>query len=353
MKEVGLYGALLAAALVGSYLTWTAKPDAAPSDGGGVAVYRASAGDVKQLRWSSDKLDVKVERRSDDAGKYTWVTIDETKEKRPPPKPHAHGIDDAHGDDEHGDDATDGEQGPEPEPAVEIEKIHTEFLGAESADGLLTAFEPLMALRELSTDGVDTSTFGFDDKSAKILVTRGTGEIGIEIGGETYGSKDRYARHDGKILLLKDTTVRPLQFALTRLQENRLHPLAEPDIDRVELTRRGKTIALAQQNKADRAAAYWARDTTPDERDETAATWIGKLMRAKVQSYPDTSALGALEPEFTVVLTSGRASWRVEVVRVPGDDAYYARSTFNRALVQLTASLIAEAIADVDELFQD
>jgi hypothetical protein len=352
VKQVGLYAVLLGAAMIGSYVTWTADKGGTPDEGGGVAVYRASPGDVTKLAWQAPKLKVLAERRTDATGPYVWVAIDETREKPRPPKPHDHDADHPDGDTD-----TDAAAGPEvPEPVEappELETTHTEFLGSEGAEGLFTSFEPLMALRELSTDGVDTKTFGFDGEPTQLIVTRTAGELAIEMGGETYGAKDRYARSEGRVYLLEDTAVRPLQFALTRLQETRLHPFAEADLDRVTVNKNGNILALVQQNKADRAAAYWAREGSLENRDETAATWLGKLMRMKAQSYPSAADLPATEPALTIELVNGKQAWTLDILRSTSDGALYARSSFNRATVQLTASLAAEAIADVDELFQE
>lgn len=357
MRTVGLYAVLLGAAMVASYVTWTSDDGKDADASTGVAVYRAGAGDVKGLAWKDEKLHVRVERRTDAAGDHVWVTIDETRTKPVPPKPHDHGSpDDPHGDDPDAadTDASPDEAGPEvPEPAPEVVTTHTEFLGSESATGLFESFEPLMALRELDTTGLDPATLGFDDDPATLTVTRGAGDLVITVGGETYGAKDRYVRSDGKVLLLEDTTVRPLQFAQTRLQETRVHPFAEADLERVTVARGGASVVLVQQNRADRAAAYWARGGTPEDRDDTADTWIDKLLRLKVQTYPSADEIPATEPSATVVVTDGKASWTLEILKATGSDTWFARSTYNRATVQLTGSLASEAIADLDELFQE
>lgn len=356
MRTVGVYAVLLGAAMVASYVTWTTDDGKDADASTGVAVYRAGTGDVKALAWKDEKLQVRVERKQDASGDFVWVTIDETRTKAVPPKPHDHGSpDDPHGDEDHGKDtdAAPDEAGPEPEPEPEVVTTHTEFLGSESASGLFESFEPLMALRELDTAGLDPATLGFDDDPATLTVTRGSGDLAITVGGETYGAKDRYVRSDGKVLLLEDTTVRPLQFAQTRLQETRAHPFAEADLQRVTVARGGASVTLVQQNRADRAAAYWARGGTPEDRDDTADAWIDKLLRLRVQSYPSAEEVPATEPSATIALTDGKASWTLEILKATGSDAWFARSTYNRATVQLTGSLASEAIADLDELFQE
>ena len=76
MRTVVLYAALLGVAMVGSYLSWTAK-DTGVVVAEEVPVYRASAGDVKALAFHSEDVDVRVERREDDRGAYAWIEVEE------------------------------------------------------------------------------------------------------------------------------------------------------------------------------------------------------------------------------------------------------------------------------------
>jgi len=350
MKQVVLYAALLSAAMVGAYISWTSDvaPKAAGASQEEVAVYTARAGDVKKLAFDSEKLKVAVERKTDPKGEYVWVTIEETKEKPAPPKPPP--VVDP-------EDAPDGEEGPElapePEPEPILEVTRTAFLGNDASDGLFTSFEPLTALRDLDPEGADLDVFGLNPAEATIQVARSSGELSIELGGETYGSKDRYARYNNRLMLLEDTTVRPLQFAGTRLVERRLHPLVQNEIDTAVVQRNGQSLGLVQRNKDDRQAAFWARKGDEDSKDDVAATWLDKLLRLKAQSYPDDVDLSGATESFSVQLTSGSTTWGFSVLQLPEGDTLYARSEFNRGVVELTASLANEAIADLDELFQD
>ena len=356
MKQVVLYAALLGVAMVGSYLTWTTE-DSASTEDGGVAVYLASEGDVKALAWDAEKLKVKAERRSDANGDYIWVTIDETKETKVPTKPHAHGEEPEEPvspEGPEGPESPDGEAPVEPEPEVKVEQIHKEFLGNENAAGLFKTFEPLSALRELDRSEADLDAFGLTEPSAHIVVTRTAGDSSIRLGGETYGAKDRYAEYDGRLLLLEDTSVRPLQFAATRLIERRTQPLLASATEQVVLSQPGgATVTLVHQNKDDRAAAYWARAESPDDNDDVAATWLDKFFRIKAQSYVVDAELPEMLPVVTMSLTDGKDTWSLEISEEVGGDRVFALSSFNRSTVELTRSLATEAIADLEELFQE
>ncbi|MEZ4316873.1 MAG: DUF4340 domain-containing protein [Myxococcota bacterium] len=370
MKQVVVYGVLLTVAMVGAYVSWTS--DVAPTAEGAeesVAVYSARSGDVKKLAFDGENVKVSVERRTDAKGDFVWVAIDETKAKPTPPKPHDHGSD-PHGGDEEGDpdgSSPDGaspddapvEAGPEvpeepeAEPEPEMETVHTEFLGNESAVGLFESFEPLMAKRELASgDSSDPKAFGLDEPSGHITVTRSAGDTTIDLGGETYGAKDRYGRHDGRMFLLEDTTIRPLQFAGSRLVERRVHPLLENELDSVVVRHAGKAVELVQRNKDDRQAAFWARQGE-DSKDDIAATWLDKLFRLKAAEYPLDVDLSGATQVFAVDLTANSETWTFTVLQDTAAQKVYARSDFNRGTVELTASLADEAISDIGELFEE
>lgn len=366
MRSVVIYGGLLAVAMVGAYVSWTSDSATSNADENneGIAVYSARDGDVKKIAFAGPVLDVQVERRSDERGEYIWVTVDETREKKLPPKPHAHEDGEEHGED--GDEAPkDGSEGtpddaatpegpeaaPEPEPEVEIEKIHKEFLGGERATGLLSTYEPLEALRELQPTSEDLSSFELDSPEAKLVVTKSGGETVIDLGGETYGSRKRYARYNDRVFLLDDTAVRPIQFAATRLKEIRLHPFVSKDLDAVRVDYKGQKIGLVQKNKDDKAASFWVRQDDPETKDEQVGIWLDTVLKLKVADYPTEPLVGAT-PKVGFAFTSGSDTWTVTLIE-DGEGKLFAQSNFNRAVVAIPTSLANEALADLDSLFAE
>lgn len=357
MRQVVILTGLLAVALVGSYTTWTAD-DAETVKAGEVLVYNAGKDDLQKIVWDGKKGRVELERRSDAAGDYLWIVSTERKEvpvKAPEPSTEGAG-------DNPPPEAADAEDDAPAEPAApETELVETtsQYLGNTSADEVWTSFSPLKALRELGpVSGKDLSVLGFDEPTATMTVVRRSGPLELTVGGETYGSKDRYVRVGDKLYLVDDAALRPLEFANARLLERALHPLAEKDVGSVSVqTPDGKTLVGTQQNADDRAKAYWAREGTPDATDEVLGTWLGKLWRLRIQSYADPSEVGAaLEPVFAYTVTGDGTSWTVEIVRETGDtgkEEYYARSTYNRSLAKLTRSLAGDAAADVPTLFTE
>jgi hypothetical protein len=352
MKQVALFGGLLAVSLVGSYLTWTAEDT--PDVSEGVTVVAGTG--LTEIAWAGEKKDIQVVQDKDDKGAFFRVTFTERKEvTKPPPAPEPE-PEPAEGEEAEGEEAegeteeTEPEEAPEPE--VEIEETTKVFTGNASAEELWEAFTPLRGLRQLSISAdTDLASFGLVEPEATLTLTGG---VELKVGAEAYGTRDRYVSYQGNVFLIDDKTLRPLQFANTRLVERRLHGIDEADIETVQVVRGSDTRVLVQKNADDRAKAYWADRESPDDKDIEAGTWLGKMFKLRAQSYVDTAdAPAQLTPVFTFAVSGDGESWQVEILSgdKDGQEAWYARSDFTRSLTQLTRSLAQEAIADLDTFF--
>jgi hypothetical protein len=327
MRQVWFLGAALTAALAGSYVTWTSDAPN-PEDAEKVAVYRADKNDVQKIVWKSKDSSVTLERKSDEFGPYTWVTVTE----KPGPKIKPPGDTDA-------------------PPVPDAPEKTTAFKGNDAADKLWESFGPLLALREIDTQTADKAVFGFAEPFANLEITRNAGAVAMVVGGETWGAKDRYVEADQRVFLVDDADIKPLQFGKTRLVERGLQPLATPDLEKVSLHRGSDEMAFVQQNKDDAAKAFWARSTTPDVKDDGGSTWIDKVTKLKVQSYVAADETPAtLEPVFDLAFEGKGKRWTVEVLRGGTAEAkdYFAKSSFDRGLVKLTRSIASDVVADVD-----
>lgn len=336
MKQAIVLGGLLAVALVGSYLTWTAPEETVARKATDVLVYRADASAVSAVTWSEEARSVRLEQRSDASGTWLWVEqVDKTKVVPPAPEP------------------VEGQE-PPPAPEPQVTEETTRFTGNDQASEIWTAFAPLYALRELTlTPDTDLTTYGLDAPKATIEVTLKDRTVKLEVGGEAYGTRDRYVRADGRVYLVDDATIRPIQFAKSRLVERKLQPFEEADIEQIAVRRGADARAFVQKNAADRSNAFWADAAKPDDRDVEGTTWLGKLFRLRAKSFVDEATVGTLTPVFAFDVKGGEGAWTVEVAKVEkeGEVTYYARSSFLRALVDLTKSLAEEPIADLDTLF--
>jgi hypothetical protein len=360
VKQVIGLSVLLGVALVGSYLTWT--DDSEEVDDDAVVVYNAGETDVQSVTWTSEEAVVVVERRTDEVGPFFWVTATDRKKKKldKPEDEDAEGTEDDEAEDDPAAEEDDPHAGldldEEEDEGVEgvdyeIEETTRTFKGNDAADKLWAGFTPLEALRELKPSGdVDRGTFGLDEPTATVEVVRKSGPVTLSVGGQTYGTRDRYVDYDGRIFLVADATLRPLQYGSSRLLDRQLMPLAEADIEQVQVQLPSETVTLVQQNADDKAQAYWARAETPETADDAAGVWVGKVFRLRLTEYvADDAVEGPLTPLLSYEVTGDGQTWRVELLEGGGDHTY-ARSTFSRSLVELTPSLASNVLDDLDAL---
>lgn len=355
MRTIGVLSAALVVSLIWSYTTWTSDAEEVSDDV--VYVYQASENDLQKVSWASKDLKVVVEKKKDAHGDYLWVATEETKKKVPTTKdkPPGHPGEDEEEPDAADEAAPEGADAPA-EPAAEVptEVKTMRFVASAQGMEMWKSFAPLAALRELSSAGADRTTFGFEgENAATVDIVAGSGAIALKIGGETYGSKDRYVEANGKTYLVDDATLRPLQFASSRLVERSLFPLGDADIERVDLALPGKALSWTHQNKDDAAKAFWAHPDAPDKKDDVGGTWLDKLFKLKLRDYVDESAAPAAPEAVATYTVHGKGeAWKVELLKaeVDGKTQWYARTDFNRVLVSLTDSLVRNVVDDLDEL---
>ncbi|MCA9490217.1 MAG: DUF4340 domain-containing protein [Myxococcales bacterium] len=346
MKQVVALSVALVVSLVGAYMTWTDEGEEPAEDA--VALYAASESDLTRLKYDSEDLSIVIERKEDAKGDYIWV--DSTETKRPKKKTP---MDEIHG---HGDEGEDGATpenplAPESEAEEKVEVIHDAFVASVQGDELWSSFAPLHAMRELDKPS-DPAVFGLDQPRGTLVVTRSSGDVTLTLGGETYGSKDRYVQVGDKVFLVDDALLKPLENAATRILERNLFPLDEKDVDTLSATSAaGATLSWKHANMDDPKGAFWARPDSPDTDDASGGTWIGKVMRLKVRDYVDEADLAGAQQVMAYTVAGKGQTWSVKVLRTDAEPAsWYAVSDFNRVPVSLTESLVKDVVADLDEL---
>ena len=358
MRQVVVLGGLLAVSLVGSYLTWTA-PESSQSDDDTVALYQAAADDLQAIAWVTEDLTVRVERKSDAAGPYTWVTVTEIQESTfTPAVEEDESDDDTDSTEEIGPDAPEEgdtdpvDETPPPEPEVTRTETVTAFLGNDTSDEIWTTFAPLYALRKLDSSA-SKAAFGLEEPSGTLEVVRRSGPLELQLGGESYGTKDQYVGFKDAVYLIDTQKLRSLRFGKSRLVQRLVMPVAKKDAVALSITLpSGQTGTWTQQNAADVANAFWSNSDTPETANDTATSWSEKFFRMRVQSYEAEADLSAMKESFTAQVKGPDASWTIKVLENSEGD-FYALSSFNRAPVLLTKTLAAEAAGDVSLLFDD
>lgn len=323
-KTIPAYALVLVAASAASWRTYTSD-DAPEKDG--VLLLDGKREELTLLSYASPDLDVKVEQKTDAHGSYAWVSVDDHKVKKP------------------------AKEGDPPPP---VEHKLSSFKAGSAADKLLDQFAPLAALRDLGTlDDAKIESFGLTAPDTTVIATVAGRTITLELGGETYGTHDRYARsrETGKIFVIDDEAFKPLKFASTRLPERSLYAAKREQVVSVSLGRGGTTAEWTQVNKDDSSARYWQRvGGEAGQKDETFGNWFDKAFKLKSQSYvQDADKPSELAPEFDLAIRVEGTPEQVLRVQKSGED-FYATGDFVRGLVKLTRSPTGDAANDVEDI---
>jgi hypothetical protein len=343
-RNVYVYGGLFALLLAGAWWRWSNPDDAKEKSGKEIVVLDARASEVTRIVWHDEKGDTTVDVLTDELGSYPWVTLVERKKK--PAR------DDAASAPEKQDLSSEGAATAE---AHEYEETRSNFRGGESATKLLDAFQPLKAKRKLEKVAPEKlADLGLEKPENWLEVTRKGQARRFEVGGETYGAKDRYVKDtsSGKVYLIAADTLRPLLFAKSRLPDRALSSVQTDKLTKVRLGGPTGSVEMVQRNREDKDKAYWAASSVPDEAVPMYATWLDKVLKMKsISNVQEADVPKDLVPSFQLTLfPEGGKPETIEVLSAVGERGesdYYARGNYLRGLVKLQRSATSDAAADV------
>ncbi len=344
-RAAQLYAVALMLLLAAAWTQWTAEE---PVDlEGKVVMLQGEAADVEQVRWVSADSEATISRKKDDRGDYFWVDYTRWTENKLP-KARA----EAPADGEQNDASTDGEAVP-PQPEKEAKK--SAFKSADKASDLMKALSPMVARRSLEvTDSDKLKEIGLDEPSGSIEIVRGGRTQKLEVGGESYGTRDYYVRlvESGKIYLVERDLLQPLKYARTRLPDRSLMETKKVDVVSAMVQKGDDALSLVQVNADDPEKARWALSTTPAVEAEQATTWMGQMLKLKGTRYANPDDVpDNMELRFSVVMTDRqKLATKIEVLQVGEDGEWYARSEHTRGLVKLIRSAARGLAGDVDGL---
>ena len=339
MRQVIIYATLLVALLVAAWLRWTAEPGADADDV--VVLLPGAAEDITAVTWKSKDDEVVFTRKSDAHGDYLWVEHTKWEEKpiagpELPPDPAAPPQDPAV--------PSQDPAAPEPVVPVATERVATRTLFKASAKGdeLMASLGPLKAIRKLEATAEKLTEIGLDAPTETLVIERKGQAVTLDIGGEAYGTKDRYVRNQGtgEIFLVDDQILKNISFARTRMQDRDLWSLARPAIASIRVASAdGRQVEMEQKNADDEAAATWVR-RGQETKDEAITTWLDKALKLKGTSTVDLTAADApkdLQPRFTMTLTpSGKGKPEtLEILQDGAEGDWYGRSEHTRATLKL------------------
>jgi len=372
-KSAAVFGGLLVCTLGFAWWEWTVEPSVALD--GQVLLMSGTSDEIEQVVWKSKKDEATLVRKTDARGPYLWVDYTKwERELKPHPEggpgnqhEHSEGVPEAlkAGEETEAAPVADGEDpaaATDAEPPVEVEEElptvakRQAFKAGENGDSLLDSLSPFVGIRQL--EGVDDAklvTIGLDEPEDSLEITRRGRTTVFDVGGEAYGTRDRYIRDrdSGAVYLVDDEVLRPLRYARTRLPDRRLTVLERVDLVGATITNPvGASVEVHQKNKDDQQQALWVRSSAPDEVDEQLKTWMDKALKLKGTSYAKPDDMPEdLELRFSISLQPEKGEVdSIEVLQQGEDGDFWARSPHTRGLIKLLRGPTTTLADDLDDL---
>jgi hypothetical protein len=358
-RSVAIYGALLVGLMGASWFRWTSEPEVELD--GQVVLLQGDEDGIEKIVWhAKDKDKAVIERRSDDYGSYLWVSYTKWIEEKPitPMDPDAAPDPEPPGDGGPEDGAEDGAE-EEEAPKTYREDLQV-FKAGEAGDDLLESLSPMLAIRKLdAVDEAKLESIGLVDPNDSLEITRKGRTTVLELGGEVYGTRDRYVRESGSgdIFLVDDEVLRPLKYARTRLPDRQLWDVERKDIARVSLSDpAGVSADFVQKNPDDETQAYWLPVDAAEDADKDAQldTWMDKALKMRGTRYADPDELPeGLATAFTLSIeTDAGASLMLTVEKDGAEGDYWASTPYTRGRVKLLRTSTESLAGDVSTIIE-
>jgi len=382
-RTIAVYAISLVAALGASYWSWTSRTETETP--GGTTIARFDPDDIDAITWESDQKRLHLDVRNDDRGRYVWVEVREkakrsgasdsegsaggtrrtnrdaggrTEEAASSGRADATGVSGAESPGADAADAAPAAGGePTTSPGADTEGETDSYLASSAVETLFEQLDPLRARRGLEAETRERrAMFGFDDPVGTLTVETGAGDRtrSFTVGDYTYGRRHLYLRDDrARAYYVADTeAVDLLRRSERRLRQRQLVDRRQPDLRRVVVRTGDQSAELVQHNPDDPSAAYWSTGSK-DEKSRTAAAWIRKLLRLRIDRFVPDESESTLDRTATVVVHS-RQGPPTRLRLLEGGSAestrYFARSEFTRELVELPEGSASQFVDDIETL---
>lgn len=318
MKEVKLYGSLLAVLLAVAFWSYT-KGDTASVSTEKVDVVDVPKDSLRGLVYYAKTSTVEVSFKKDEAGQeYSWFVVDQGKRRR-------------------------------------------SFAGNDKVKGMLETFAPFKALRSLGKlDGDELKETKLNAPEKKLVLKLRDAERAVEVGGRTSGSRDHYVRPVGgkDVYLVASAVLGDLEFPEGRFMQRKLREEALKDVSKAVLSANGKTKTIYQKNRLSPSDAYWASEAAPEEKNETVDNYVDKIDKLSAtdfandgEQYP-RNGTPILEikwfGEDEAKEINSTEIWKVEGADKKVD--YYALSTSTHAPVKLSKAAAEQVERDLSSV---
>ncbi len=334
-RSVWIYAVLLVASLGWAYQTWTHEDELALQDK--VVVVPGTPDELSLVVYRSEDLELRLELREDEQGRYAWGHAIPTAQQEPAPEPEGE---------------TEGDPPPPPPPAPEPEQ----FKVGRSGDTVIESLAPFVAKRRLEGISDDElADLGLAEPAATLEITReGKEPRTFELGGNVFGGANVYVRDpaDGAIYLVQATLIKSLQSGARTLPDRDLIGLDVRNLVRLSLQVGERQASFTHKNPDDQQARFWAVAGESDKSPEADA-WISKVLRMRSSRYVQDDEVPvdlAHAFDYEVEADDG-TTVRVEVLRNfddEGQEQYFARSAHTRGLVRLPRGVASEASVDLE-----
>lgn len=319
MRSVLIYSTILALSLGGAWFRWTKLPD--PTTGEEVIVLQGSADDIEKVVWESDEEKSVLSIQNDAHGSYIWV---EHTDNRP---------------------QTNTEN---PEPIVK------NFKAGEKADELLSKLSPLVGLRGFPTLSADQETsFGFNEPTATVTITRRGREQKLIIGGETYGTNDWYVRENDSqnVFLLDNLKLKSLKLARNQLVDRNLWSIDEGKMTDLTLSMGTNSTELIHSNWQDPQNARWQYATDSSLDNAQLTTWLNKFLKIKGNRFADADFdSSTLTPKFQVRLRDAANTEETVQFFTDANSDWWATSEYTRGYLKVIRQSIDPLFTDIETI---
>lgn len=341
--SAAVYGGLLALLSAGAWAKYTAAP--ALELDGKVVLLQGEEAELESITWLADKKDKAViVKKTDAAGEYWEVTYTKWTEKKAPAAPPTENPAPTEGAPAGPSPTPEAAPAPTAAPAADAEPTYEEstqvWKAGEEAGKLAKSLSPLLAIRKLELTPDKLETTGLDKVEEFLEISRKGKTIKLEVGGEVYGTRDRYVRDTStqEVFLVDDELLRPLKYARTRLPDRTLWSLDPQKVSKVTIGGGTGSLEVLHKNAQDIEKAAWVRASAPEATDEQLKTWMDKALKLKSTAYAEaTDTFDGLELKFSLRLEDekGKAE-TLQVFSTPdGKGDWWAKSEHTRGYVKL------------------
>jgi len=351
MKSIILHVGALAVSSALALSVWLRDEEADQPKSTAVEVWGGRPETVESIAFESSSRKGRVEPRKDALGRW-YVTRFERIQEQPadphtqPSAPQSSA-------------APSASAAPAPPPAPKPPpKISTEtFVSVKEAEELVKKLAPLMALRSVGKiDPKQASDFGLDKPDGTLKVKIAGKEHVLTVGGQTPGGGERYAKYaaSGEVFAIPGELTQALVYADSRLMERDLHAFATDEVEKLKISKGGKSRNLVRVAGKQNA---WADAATPTKADETLSNWLTKLERVRITDYVEKPST-APRPEHLVVRVDYSSKSKelgyLELYKVPGekDPEYLARTEYGRWYTKVVPSAAEQVDRDLGSILK-